>query len=217
MSGSQEYFARVAGQWDTLRSGYFTEAMRDAAIDRVQLSPQSVVADVGTGTGFVIQGLAPRVARVYGFDQSVEVLAVAENNLAAFNNVELRQSQGETLPLPDNCLDAIFGNMYLHHAEDPARAICEMVRVLRPGGKLLLTDVDSHDQEWMRIEMADRWLGFERQDILNWYQAAGLVDIEIGDAFGTCNATKPEGDLMKLNIFFALGTKRASQILCDVL
>ena len=81
----------------------------------------------------------------------------------------------------------------------------------------MLTDVDSRDQEWMRTEMADRWLGFDREDICNWYQAADLVDIEIGDARGTCNATRPEGDLMKLTIFFALGVKRASQILCDIL
>lgn len=207
MRESETYFSDVAEAWDELRAGYFTEEMRDAAIARADLSPDDVVVDVGTGTGFVIQGLAPRVAKVYGFDASPEMLDVARRNLARFDKVELQVAPGQKLPLPDSSVDAAFGNMYLHHAPDPAAAIAELARVLRPGGKLVLTDLDAHDQEWMREEMADRWLGFEQDDIRAWYADAGLADIAVDCAQGSCCTATPGGDDLALGIFVAYGKK----------
>ena len=90
MTTANAYFAQVAEQWDEIRAGYFTEHMRDAAIAKANLAPGAVVADVGTGTGFVAAGLAPKVSQVYGFDVSAAMLEVARRNLAAFPNVELR-------------------------------------------------------------------------------------------------------------------------------
>ncbi len=204
---NNDYFARVAKDWDDMRSGYFTEEMRDAAIGLACLTPNAIVADVGTGTGFFIQGVASRVAKAYGFDESPEMLEVAKRNLAAYDNVELREAQGGTLPLPDNSVDAVFGNMYLHHDPDPAAAIVELVRVLSPGGRLVLTDLDAHDQEWMLEEMADRWLGFERDLIGDWFVAAGLTDVAVDDAEGRCRSTNPGGQDTSLSIFAAYGRK----------
>src|SRR5512133_1658262 len=118
-SDSKAYFAGVAEQWDEIRSGYFTEHMRDAAIAKAGVLAGAVVADVGTGTGFVAAGLAPHAAKVYGFDASAAMLAVAKRNLAKFSNVELHEAPGSRLPLPDATLDGVFANMYLHHAPDP--------------------------------------------------------------------------------------------------
>ncbi len=204
---SQDYFANVAEDWDEIRSGYFTEAMRDAAIGLANLTPDSIVADVGTGTGFVVQGLAAKVAKVYGFDESLEMLAVAQRNLAPHDNVELRQAPGNRIPLPDSALDALFGNMYLHHEPDPPTAIVELVRVLRSGGRLILTDLDTHDQEWMREAMADRWLGFARTQVQEWFTAAGLTEVSMTDAAGRCCSTNPEGQDTSLSIFTAYGRK----------
>lgn len=204
---AQDYFARVAGDWDEMQSGYFTTAMRDAAIARAQLAPDAVVADVGTGTGFVIQGLAPHVAQVYGFDESAEMLAVARRNLAAWTNVALQEAPGDDLPLPDDSLDAVFGNMYLHHTADPPAAIAELARVLRPGGRLVLTDLDAHDQAWMRAAMADRWLGFARDQVRAWYTAAGLVEVDVDCAAGACCTAAPSGQALALSIFVACGRK----------
>jgi arsenite methyltransferase len=207
MIESRDYFADVAVDWDEMRAGYFTETMRDAAIARAHLTPDAVVADVGTGTGFVIQGLAPIVTKVYGFDESPEMLAIARRNLAAFRNVELKEAQGDALPLPDGALDAVFGNMYLHHTPDPQAAIAELARVLRPGGRLVLTDMDRHDQAWMRESMADRWLGFERDDVRAWYAAAGLSEIDVDCAVENCCASDPDGHEVALSVFVAYGLK----------
>ncbi len=201
------YFAQVAEDWDEIRSGYFTEHMRDAAIARAKLPPEAVVADVGTGTGFVAAGLVSSAARVYGFDASPAMLDVARRNLAAFPNVELHEAPGDHLPLPDGLLDGVFANMYLHHAPAPPAAIQEMARVLKPGGVLCITDLDTHDHTWQREQMADLWLGFERGDIRRWLAEAGLTEIDVDCAEGTCNACGPDGEVKPLSIFVAIGRK----------
>jgi arsenite methyltransferase len=207
-SDPQTYFASVANQWDEIRAGYFNEHMRDAAIRKAKLPRDPVVADIGTGTGFVAAGLAPLAARVYGFDSSAEMLDVARRNLKRFANVEFQQVPGDQLPLPDESLDGVFANMYLHHAPDPLAAIKEMARVLKPGGVLCITDLDSHDHEWQREQMADLWLGFERDDIRSWFGEAGLGQIDVDCAEGTCCAPGPDGEVDPLSIFVAIGRKR---------
>ena len=206
-SNSQSYFATVADQWDDIRAGYFTEHMRDAAIAKAKLPSGAIVADIGTGTGFVAAGLAPLVAKVYGFDASAEMLDVARRNLSKFSNVDFQQSPGDKLPLHDESLDSVFANMYLHHAPDPQAAIKEMARMLKPGGVLCITDLDTHDHEWQREQMADLWLGFERDDIRKWFGEAGLAEIDVDCAEGTCCASDPDGKVEPLSIFVAVGRK----------
>ena len=67
---STQYFDQVAGQWDEIRSGYFTEAVRQAAIAKAYLRPEMIVADIGAGTGFMAAGLAPLVQKVHVIDGS---------------------------------------------------------------------------------------------------------------------------------------------------
>ena len=179
MTDCRDYFGRVAEQWDEIRQGYFSERVREVAIARAKLKSDMVVADVGSGTGFMAAGLAAQVSEVICLDNSPEMLAVARRNLAQSGNVRFQLAEGESLPLADNSVDAVFANMYLHHAPDPPRAIREMVRILRPGGILVITDMDKHDNEWQRVEMADLWLGFERDQVRTWYEEAGLVEVHV--------------------------------------
>jgi ubiquinone/menaquinone biosynthesis C-methylase UbiE len=209
---SDDYFAKVAGQWDEIRAGYFTEHMRDAAIAKANLAPGAVVADVGTGTGFVAAGLVDTAGKVYGFDASPAMLDVARRNLAAHLNVELREAPGDRLPLADAILDGVFANMYLHHAPEPLAAILEMARVLKPGGVLCLTDLDTHDHSWQREQMADLRMGFERSDIRQWLGEAGLTEVDVDCAEGTCNACGPDGTVKPLSIFVAIGRKAKQSI-----
>ncbi len=208
-----EYFERVAGQWDSLRTGYFGEAVRDAAIARAYLRPEMVVADIGSGTGFMAAGLASRVAKVIAVDGSAAMLEVNRQDLAGFSNVEQRLADGAALPFEDAALDAVFANMYLHHCTDPQAAISEMVRVLKPGGRLVITDMDQHAHTWLRDEMADVWLGFARKDLRAWFWAAGLVNVIVDSTGETCSSKSKSSageGMADISIFVATGSRRVS-------
>lgn len=211
MSTVREYFAAVAEQWDEMRADYFDESVREAAIARAGLSADMVVADVGTGTGFMAEGLAPLVQRVYAIDASAEMLRVLEQKLRqqGVANVEMRQGDGLALPLDDASVDAVFANMVLHHIVEPPLALAEMVRVLKPGGRVVITDADEHDHEWMRTEMADVWLGFDRGQVRRWLEAAGLTDVDVDCTGSDCCASSADGDAAAVSIFVAVGTKPA--------
>jgi arsenite methyltransferase len=211
-SASSDYFERVAGQWDQLRAGYLKESVREAAIAKAYLRPEMMVADVGTGTGFVAAGLAPLVSRVYALDGSSAMLEVARRNLAAFSNVVFQVADGSTLALEDGSVDAVFANMYLHHCADPAAAIREMVRVLKPGGRLVITDMDRHEHEWMRREMADEWLGFERGQVKSWFRQASLVNILVDATSQSCCATSTADQAAnaEISVFVATGSRRVT-------
>jgi len=207
---SANYFEKVAGQWDDLRTGYFTEAVRDAAIAKAYLHPDMLVADIGAGTGFIAAGLAPLVKQVHVLDGSAAMLEVARKNLAAFTNVEYHAADGLALPLEDGSLDAALANMYLHHCPDPLAAIREIVRTLRPGGRLVITDMDVHTNEWFKTEMADVWLGFERERIRLWFEEAGLVNVLVDGTGESCQAECKDdaSEHADISIFVATGTKR---------
>ena len=209
---SSEYFENVASSWDTLRMGYFTEAVREAAIRKAYLHPDMTVADVGSGTGFIAAGLAPFVKHVYVLDGSAAMLDEARRNLAQFANVEFHEADGLALPLPDSSVDAVFANMYLHHCPDPLAAIREMVRILRPAGRLVITDMDTHTHEWLKTEMADLWLGFERGQIRAWFEQAELVNVIVDCTGESCLADckSEKGEKADISIFVSAGTKKVS-------
>jgi arsenite methyltransferase len=179
MSEVQGYFERVAGQWDELRQGYFTEALRRAVLEQAQPQPWMRAADVGAGTGFLAAGLAPLVAEVHCLDASPAMLARARENLSGVPNVRYHVAEGTQLPLADGSMDLAVANMYLHHIPEPLLALREMARILRPGGQLVLSDMDEHQEAWMRAEMADVWLGFARQQVQAWLMEAGLQDVRV--------------------------------------
>jgi len=214
-TASSKYFERVAEEWDTLRAGYFTEAVRESAIAKAYLRPEMIVADVGAGTGFMAAGLTALASHVHVVDGSAAMLDVARRNLSGSDNVTFHKSDGHILPLPAQSVDAVFANMYLHHCPQPLAAIHEMVRVLRPGGRLVITDLDTHPYAWLKEEMADEWMGFERAQVKAWFRQAGLVNIIVDCTGQSCCAesqnptiTDARGRKATISVFVATGSRR---------
>ncbi|MCS7287484.1 MAG: class I SAM-dependent methyltransferase [Anaerolineae bacterium] len=116
--------------------------------------------------------------------------------------------EAENLPVCDESVDYVFANMYLHHVESPFQAIKEMVRILKPGGTLVVTDLDEHSYEFLRTEQCDRWLGFNRQDIRRWLTDAGLKDVLVDCVGENCCAQSSCGcESASISIFIAVGVK----------
>ncbi len=174
----QAFFERVATEWDTMRLAYYDERVIEKMADSSYLKEGMTVADIGTGTGFVSAGVAPRVQRVVAVDNSPAMLSVARKNFDALGlgNVELMVGEMTSLPLESASVDAAFANMVLHHAEDPEAMLREIARVVKPGGTVVITDEVEHSYAWMREEHADVWLGFDREQVEHFFRGAGLTD-----------------------------------------
>jgi ubiquinone/menaquinone biosynthesis C-methylase UbiE len=208
MSETKQYFDNVAGQWDTMRRQFFGEGVRKAAIKAAGINPGMVVADVGTGTGFLAEAALDAGATVIGVDLSDGMLQQAATRFAG-RPFEGRRSTERTLPLKRGEVDVIVANMFLHHAEDPPATIAQLATALKPGGRLVITDADTHSHEWLRTEQHDRWLGFERSDIKRWFRDAGLDEVTVGDTQEICSPTSTCGTKAAITIFIARGVKPA--------
>jgi len=170
---SQEFFRTAAGQWDRLREELFGRRADLLALLGL-LDPSWTVGDLGCGTGQVSESLAPFVRRVVSVDSSAEMLAAARARLGGVENVEVRAGELEALPVGDGELDAALLFLVLHYVAEPAAALAEARRVLRPGGVLLVVDMAPHDREEYRQAMGHVWLGFAPDELEGWMGDAGL-------------------------------------------
>jgi len=171
---TEAFFSDVADEWDRLRGDLFGETS-DLQLVPALLDPGVVVGDLGCGSGRIAATLAPYARAVVGVDASPEMLAVARARLAGLGNVELVQGRIEELPLPTASLDLALVVHLLHHVADPAVALAEVARVLRPGGRLVIADVLPHPYEEYRRTMGHVWLGFGRQAVEAALAQAGLT------------------------------------------
>lgn len=171
------YFRENAAQWHRIRALYVDEREVEAALTEIftAAQPQDLL-DIGTGTGRMIEILAPRITHALGIDQSREMLAVARVNLerAGLENSIVRLGDMYQLPLADASFDAVVIHQVLHYADRPAAAMAEAARVLRPGGTLVVVDFAPHALEFLRDEHAHRRLGFADADVDDWCRGAGL-------------------------------------------
>lgn len=198
---SRDAFRRAAVDWSEAQAAYLgSPDTRPHLLGLVR--DGDVAVDVGVGTGALLPDLARRFRRVVGIDASAPMLERAREAVRGGEllNVELRLGEIERLPLDDGAADAIVANMVLHHASEPALAFRECFRGLRAGGRLLVGDFDRHDNEWMREELGDQWLGFDPEAIAAWLRAAGFQGIEIRRV---ASETSPMG------VFVASATKAA--------
>lgn len=205
---SKQYFEQVANQWDQMRQNFFSEKVREMAYAAANIQAGKLAADIGAGTGFIVEGLVQKGLRVIAIDQSEAMIEEMKRKYKALDVVDCRIGESENLPIENGTVDYVFSNMYLHHVESPPRAIEEIVRVLKKGGKIVITDLDEHEYEFLRTEQHDRWMGFKREDIKRWFIKAGLSNVKIDCVGENCCADSSCGsEIARISIFVASGEK----------
>src|SRR5258705_4485272 len=103
----------------------------------------------------------------------------ARKCLLGTDNVDIRNGRLEALPLADGEVDVALLFLVLHYAADPVKVIGEAVRVLKPGGRLLVLDMMPHDRQDLRQTMGHLWQGFDGATLLELMQSAGLVGFSL--------------------------------------
>jgi ubiquinone/menaquinone biosynthesis C-methylase UbiE len=209
---SREHFAEIAEDWDRLRESYFSDSVRDKAISISGAKGGETAADIGAGTGFMSRGLVSKGIRVIAVDESPEMLEVARKKLGS-RGVDFRLGSAEKLPVGDGEVDLVFANMMLHHVEDPRKVIGEMSRILKDGGRVVLTDLEEHQALFLKTEHQDRWMGFSREVVKGWLEGAGFEEVGVTHLGESCCATSNSGEVVAVGIFAAVATKPIHKII----
>lgn len=199
-----DYFSANAASWDQIRSLHASEKAVEAALLKlVGKRPFRSMLDLGTGTGRMLEVFSPYYQRGTGIDQSREMLAVARANLdrAGVQNAQVRQGDLFAPPVERDSFDLVTMHQVLHYLEDPALAIREAARLLRPSGRLVIVDFAPHALEFLREQHAHLRLGFSDRQIAEWFAEAGL-ELEESQGF------EPRSAEGKLTIKLWLGRDR---------
>ena len=200
-SKSQEFFASAAGRWDRIRGDLFGDSFFLWAVLGL-IDPAIVVGDLGCGTGQLAEVLAPHARRVIAVDSSDDMLEAARQRLESASNVDVRKGDLESLPIADGELDAAMLSLVLHYSPDPSRALAEVGRVVRAGGRALVVDMLPHEREEYQQQMGHVWLGFSDKQITRLLNGAGFGDVRV-------RMLPADPDTQGPALFAAVGVKQA--------
>ncbi len=175
----EQYFNLIAGRLGkNYCPGRSWEAIGHLAL---RLTPAIDIADLGAGEGLVSQLLAHRARQVWCIDNSPRMVEVGselarKNGLA---NLAYKLGDIENVPLPERSVDLAILSQALHHAQHPQAAVDEAFRILRPGGQVLVLDLNEHTFEKARELYADVWLGFRESALHGFLKKAGFAKVEV--------------------------------------
>jgi SAM-dependent methyltransferase len=150
------------------------------------ISPRRLAIDAGTGDGSLLDVLAPIFERVIAIDRSEPQLERARRRMIdrGYHHVEHHVSELDDRALHQRVrelggADAVFASRVLHHAPRPASALSSLASLARPGGAVIVIDYAAHDDERMRDEQADLWLGFTERELVELARRAELEDARV--------------------------------------
>ena len=198
-SKSEAFFASASGQWDHLRSELFGDRFHLHALLAL-VEPSLTVGDLGCGTGQVSELISSHVSKVIAVDGSTDMVQAARRRLKGHAHVDVRRGDMEALPIDDAQLDVAILALVLHHVPEPVRALTEVSRVLKPGGRVLLVDMLPHDRDEYQQQMGHVWLGFSEKTIKKHFEAAGFDKPKV-------TALPTEADVKGPSLFVATAKK----------
>jgi ArsR family transcriptional regulator len=174
---ASESFRRQGADWDEMRALDLPAAEVEAALLRLVPQDAGRLLDIGTGTGRVLELLAPRISRGLGIDASKAMLALARARLSRAGCAQCAVRLGDMyrLPLADASFDLVVLQMVLHHAADPAGVLAEAARMLCPGGTAIVIDLGAHDRQDVTARLAHSRPGFTDAQMHDLLRDAGLA------------------------------------------
>ena len=196
-------FDERARGWDTPEKRSRAEAVAHVIRDSIDLAPTMRVIDVGAGTGLLGLALAGEVGELVLAEPSEGMLEVMREKLAAAEPSDVTAVHFDLMadPPPGDAFDLAVSLLVLHHVADTAAALTAIRRLLRPGGRICLADLDAEDGSFHDPNAEGiHHFGFERRALIETAQAAGFTDVEIRPA------TEIERDGRQYPLFLLLGT-----------
>lgn len=193
---SRSFFASAASDWDRIRAEYFGSQFSITGLLGL-LDPQMVVADLGCGTGALLEHLSPFVKRVIGIDNSDDMLAAARLRTKGLANVQLHAADVSSLPLDNASVDATLCVLSLSYVQDVAKSVSEIRRVMRAGGRGVIVDILPHDRDEFRRQMGQVRMGFDQKFFTQALKAAGFQQV-------TFQALSPEAGAKGPALFIAI-------------
>jgi ArsR family transcriptional regulator len=174
----RRYFDELAGKFG--RQYVPGRSWKGIAEALLKLMPPMVIADLGAGEGTISQLMAQRAKRVIAIDNSEKMVEFGSELARKHNiaNLEYRLGDIEDVPIRGGTVDLAFLSQALHHASHPERAIAEARRILKPGGRIAVLDLNRHHFEEAREMYADLWLGFTELEIEGYLKNAGFRNVE---------------------------------------
>lgn len=172
------FFDVTAARWDQLRIEAFGELFHFEALAAV-LPMEWVVADIGSGTGYLLPVLSARFRKVIAVDPARRMLDVGRSRpeVRSAGNIEFREGALGRLPLADGEVDLAIVSLVLHHLEQPTDSLGDLRRTLRPGGSVLIVEQQDHPHDEFHERMGDRWRGFEPGRLVDGLGQAGFHDV----------------------------------------
>lgn len=175
---SRSFFASEAGRWDRIRAERFGSRYELQAMLGL-LEPHWVVGDLGCGNGHLARAMSPFVAGVVAVDESSAMLETARARSATRPNIDYRLGQLEHLPVADAECHVTVLSLVLPYVPEPGRVLAEAARAVRPGGRMLLIDLEPHDRTDYAEELGHLWQGFAPNQLAGWCQEAGLESLRV--------------------------------------
>ncbi|MDR1075956.1 MAG: metalloregulator ArsR/SmtB family transcription factor [Xanthomonadaceae bacterium] len=171
-AADQNWADSVAGDMERHYSpGRTWEAMARSALPLLETGD---VLDIASGDGVLAELLAPHARRYVCVDTSSRVVAAAGERLSRLGNVEVREGDMHALPFKGQSFDLVILMHALTYSAEPARAIAEAARVLRHGGRLLLSSLARHEHRGV-VETYDHInMGFTAKELRRFSEKAGL-------------------------------------------
>jgi ubiquinone/menaquinone biosynthesis C-methylase UbiE/biotin operon repressor len=174
----RRYFDELAGKFG--RQYVPGRSWKGIAEALLKLMPPLVIADLGAGEGTISQLMAQRARKVIAIDNSEKMVEFGAElaRKHGIGNLEYRLGDIEDVPIRSGSVDLAFLSQALHHAPHPEKAIAEAHRILKPGGRIEVLDLNRHHFEEAREMYADLWLGFTELEIEKYLKSAGFRNVE---------------------------------------